>query len=301
MAGDAALDVDGLEGGFALVATEAAVGGGGGEEAFGFDDAVAGPESGVLALEGDEAALGVETGGAAGFAIEHEGEEAAGFGFGGEEFDEEAGEVDRFLAEFDGGGFGMGDGVPGAAVGGIDGGEDVVEAGGHFFAGGDLEAEPGVANFRFGSDEALAHGGGGDEEGGADAFGVEAEDGLEHEGGADGGVDGGVGADEEELEAFVGEGVFGEDGLLVAEFDFLLGVLLDAVVALGVEEAVAGDGDEPGVGLGGDALFGPSAEGGEEGVGEGVFGGGDVFGAGGEDGEQAPVGVAGDLLCELLH
>ena len=260
-----------------------------------------GPEGDILFGEGDEGAVRGAACAAAGGGVQHQGQETPGFGLIGEEVCQEAAQEDRFLGEagFQACGESV---VPSGAVGGVDGREDGGQAPGQGRGLWRLEADSGVADFRLGADEALGHRGGRGQEGRGDAGGVQAQDGLEHEGGLRGRVDGLVGADEEELEAGVGKVVvLAVCGFGVDQFQGGGGGLAHGAVAGDVSEGPSCDRQQPGFGVAGHAVGWPGLQRAAEGFREGVLGGRDVSGAGGDQGEQAAVGGARHVFGDVAR
>ena len=168
------------------------------------------PEGPVLIEEEDGFAYGVDAGFGAGGLDFHEGYEAVGFGFVGDEVGEDAAEAEGFFAE--------GGAEPVLASGGrvafvedeVDDFEDGGEAGVEFVPAGDLEGDAGFGEGAFGADDALGDGGFGNEEGAGDLVGGEASEEAEGEGDAGFGGEDGVAGDEDETEEVVGDG--GIDG-----------------------------------------------------------------------------------------
>ena len=161
----------------------------------------------VLVEEEDGFAVGVDAGFGAGGLDFHEGDEAVDFGFGGDEFGEDAAEAEGFFAE--------GGAEPVVAGGGgvafvedqVDDFEDGGEAGGELGAAGNFEGDVGFGEGAFGADDALGDGGLGDEEGAGDLVGGEAAEQAEGEGDAGFGGEDGVAGDEDEAEEVVADGV----------------------------------------------------------------------------------------------
>ena len=180
IAGAAAMDVRGLQGSLELVAANGSDGSGMTEEGFGFEDELGIPKLGILFGKRDEVSIRAAAGGAAGFGVEQQGEQAEGFRLIGHKSGDEAGEVDGLLGEVAARNIGAGGIAPSLGIGGVDGIKHRVEAGGEFVAAGDAKGDGGLPDLVLGADEALAHGGGRREEGGGDCAGIEAEYGLEH-------------------------------------------------------------------------------------------------------------------------
>jgi hypothetical protein len=163
--------------------------------------------------------------------------------------------------------------------------------------GRDAVRDAGVGDLSFGAGDALGDGGLGDEEGRRDLGGGEAADGAEREG--DLGLFGerGVAAGEDEFQAVAG--FAGQRPLELGEF-----VAVDGLAAEDVQAAAAGDGEQPGVGVVGDAFGGPAVERCFDGVLHDVLGGGEVAEEPDEaGGEPARVFAddAGQLVVHLVH
>lgn len=164
---------------------------------------------------------------------------------------------------------------------------------------GDTEGHAGVAQAGFGADEALAHGGGWDEEDGGDVIGGEAEDGLKDQRRAHAALDGGVGAGEHQREAAVGDdGAFlgGRFYLVGDQFHMLLPGGSGLATANGIGLAAARDRQQPGIGILGNAVDRPHTQRGGEGLAEGILGARHISGAGGKEGDEAAVAFARHAL-----
>ncbi len=96
---DGPLGVDRLDRRFELVATDPVLRRGGPEMGFRFVDHRSLPARSVLLIEGDEFSIRRVAGFAAGFAVEHEGEESPPLRFAGHQLDECPSESDRFRRE----------------------------------------------------------------------------------------------------------------------------------------------------------------------------------------------------------
>lgn len=140
----------------------------------------------------------------------------------------------------------------------VDDGEDAAQSVREVGVAGDAVGDAGVADLGLGADEALGHGGLGDQEGAGDLCGAEAAEQAEGEGDPGPGRERGVAAGEEEPEPFVAHGA------LLGRFvggvqQGRLGVpgLTGGLTAQPVDGAVAGGGDDPKpAGLGGTPVSG---------------------------------------------
>jgi hypothetical protein len=122
------------------------------------------------------------------------------------------------------------------------------------------------------------------------------EHGLQHQRRAGRRVDGRVRAHEEQAQPLVGHGgAFGARGLVHfagQQQQGLRGLVLHAGVAPGVQLAVPRHAQQPRIGLRGNAVGRPAFERAREGVGERVFGGGDVVRARRQNRQQPAVRLA---------
>jgi hypothetical protein len=192
--------VHGLHGRLELVAAEHACGMRSTQVVVGTGDEVAIPERGVLGGERYEAAVGVEAGGATGERQLDEGGEAARLGVVGHELGEHLGQVQGLRRQ----GALARAGGPLDDVRRVHGGEHGIHAVAQLGAVGEAEGDVVVADAALGPHQAGGHGAVRDDIAAADLLGGEAQHGVEHERGAVAGGDGGVRADEHQLEAAVG-------------------------------------------------------------------------------------------------
>ncbi len=190
--------------------------------------------------------------------------------------------------------------APALGVGGVDGVEHGVEPFGQLFLFGNGEGDARIPDAGFGAHEALAHGGGRDEEGSGDIFGGHAEDGLQDQRRAHAALDGRVGAGEHQREAAIGDGFSLPAAASSISSAISFKCSSPAVRVwrrrMRIGLAPAGDGQQPGIGIVGDAIGGPDAERRGKGLGQRVLGARDVAGAGREEGDEAAVAVARDAL-----
>lgn len=227
------------------------------------------PEGAVLIFEEDTVAGVVLSRGAAGIVEEHEGKQSASLGLLGHEFDENSAQADGFSGQ-------------GAAFAGcvvafveneIDDEEDRSKSFGKVDELGRAIGDAGVLDFLFGADEALGHGGEGDEECTCDLLGSESTEGAQGEGYLRLSVESWVAAGEDQAEAIVFEWqrllLKGWIGLLrkVPHGLRWVGAIFPALLAAEcVNRLVASGRDEPSAGIGGSSLLGPLLKGESEGL-----------------------------------
>nr|WP_255646524.1 MULTISPECIES: hypothetical protein [Nocardiopsis] len=282
-----------LGGGLQLEAADGAQGVGGAQVGAAAFDERAVPAAGVLFGRGDRAAPSVQPGGGAGRRQGDERGQAVGLGAVGGQPREDLGQV-QGLGGQAGAGFGAAD-LPVDGVGAVDRLQDVVQPFGQGVPVGDAEGHSRLLDPLLGPGEPGGQGGRGEGERGGDAGDRQAQDGVEHERGAHGGVDRRVGAHQHQFQAAVADGV--HVGCGVGGRGVAVRVQRHPGAHGGrppvVAQPVAGHREQPGLGIGGHAVARPGREGALVGVGEGVLGGGQVSGGRGQQGEQAPVGGAG--------
>jgi hypothetical protein len=268
--------VNGGDGGLDRVGIEAAGGEGALDEIFSFGNLMAIPERAILIFQEDQISFAGGSGEAAGIVQEHESEEAEHFGLW-EQFHEEAGETDCF-----GGEIGAGERLAGGCgvafvEDQVDDMEDGIESLGQVGRRGDLLGDAGVLDFGFGADDALGVRGRIGEDSAGDLFGGQAADFAEGEGDLRIGRDGRMAAGENQAQAIIFN-IFGFRFCWIAGVGFELigdghqrGIEFGAA-AHGVDALESAGGDQPGTGIGGDALARPLLDGGGKGVVKGFFG-----------------------------
>lgn len=246
-----------------------------------------------MPVERHEAAGVVPAGGAAGLAMQHQGQQPLGLGGVGQQGDHEPGEPHRFLGQADMAGFGGEGLIPAGAVGGVDGTQHAIEPRRQVGGGGQGEADAGIADLGLGAHKALAHGGGRHQEAGGDARGIQAQHGLQHQRRLDGRVDRRVGADKQQVQPAVRRGAGGVALRFLGQLgEGGGGGAAHLGVAGAVAQHAARGGQQPGFRPRGNAARRPDFQRQTEALGQRILRGGHIAGAGGEQGDEPPVGFA---------
>ena len=243
-------------------------------------DRVTVPAGSILVLEPYEVAVTVESGVGPSPVQLDQGQQAGNFGLGGHQVVELAGQPPSVI-----------DQVPRLAeIGGrqialvqheVDDGEHFAQPCVELVGIGDAIRNPGFADLPFSARDAPRHGCLGDEEGPCDLRRCEAAHHSQGEGDLGRAGQRGMAAGEDESQPVITFGGHGPSDL---------GELRSVVVpaAVGVDAPVAGDCEQPRVGAFGNALCGPSLQGGQDGVLDEILGRGEVARDANQGGRKPP-------------
>jgi hypothetical protein len=205
--------------------------------------------------------------------MQHQGEQAERLGLLWEQRRDEATEPDPLLGEVAAARVGARRIRPAFGEGRVERIEHRRQARRELGALGHLERDAGLPDLPLGAHQALAHRGGRHQERRADAGGVEAEQGLEDQRRADARVDGGMRAGEHQGQAFIREPALRSGGgdLLGHLLEMAGGVQGGALPSRCVDPASPRHGEQPGLGIAGNAPLRPVHQRDREGVGQSVL------------------------------
>jgi hypothetical protein len=279
-----------LDGGFDLVGTRVPECRRGFELAVGLVHGLVVPRGDVLLAQRHEASAGIAAGRPAGMAVPQQREQPAGLRGVRHQGDQERRQPDGLVCQVHPALRAVHDFRPGDAEGGVDRVEDVSQSLRQLLRLGDDERNARGRDLGLGPHQSLAHRGGRHEEGGGQPGRVQAEHDLQHERRTDTRLDGGVGADEQQLQPLVGERVIRRRGRQRLQMrDDGLGLRADALSTMTADEGAPRRRQQPRIGRRGHAARRPGAHGGVERVGQGIFGRGDVARPRSEVRQQPPV------------
>ena len=262
------------------------------------------PARRILCRERHEVAASVATGVATRMRMQHEREQAERLGLARQERSGQSAEPDALIGELARARLRSRRIGPALGEDGVEHREDFAEALGELLALGHAERNPGIADAVLRAHQALAHGGGRDQECGADRRGVEAEHRLQDERRAHAGVDRRMRAREHEPQALVRN-----KRITVRRLGELLGkqrerrrrLFAGPSAARRIDQLSACHGEEPSLGRARDALHRPFGERAGECLGERVLCAGDIARARGEEGHELAVARARDGLRGLRY
>ncbi len=266
-----------------------------------------GPDPRILFGEGDIPAVRCPPRGAPRLAEQHQREQPSDLRLPRHPLQQHTGEPDRLGRQVPcGRPIRPRDLVPAKAVGGVDRLEHGAKASRQLALVRDLERNAGLADLGLGPNQPLAHGCRRHQECLRDARRVQAEHGLQHQRRVQRRVDRRVGADEEQLEALVGEFV-GRIRLRRLrderpERDLVL--LAHARPPLLIDQPMAGCGEQPGLGLRRHALARPAAQSFDQGFAQSILGRRHVSRPRAEVRDESTVGGARhglDRATRVLH
>ncbi len=159
----------------------------------------------ILLSERHVLASGVAPGGSSCFGVQHQREQTQSFCFLRQQLDDESCEKDRFVGQVATNRVGTARVGPPFREARIDRLQYGVESMRQLFALGNRERNPCLLDLLLRPRQALAHGGGGDEERGGDRLAIQAEHDLQHQRRANPGFDRRVRAREQQCEALIGD------------------------------------------------------------------------------------------------
>ena len=227
--------------------------------------------------------------------MEHQRQQAEGFGLVRQQRGDEPAQPDPFLGEVAAAHLGAGGIGPPFGKRRVDGGQHRLETVTKIGALGHAERNAGLPDLALGAHQPLAHGGWRNQEGGGDGGGVEAEDGLQDQRRADDGIDRRVGASEHQRQAIVGNVRLAcrrSRELLRHQPQLTGGVRAAAPPPGGIDHLAPRHRDQPCLGAFGHSARRPIGERGREGVGQGVLRSRDIAGSGREEGDELAVAPA---------